>query len=56
MAKGMEINAENLDLIGEKCLENASARDSWRASKAFRQQLIRELPKRAIKIALGGGE
>lgn len=55
-AKGMEITAENLDLIGEKCLENASARDSWRASKAFRQQLIRELPKRAIKIALGGGE
>ena len=56
MAKGMEITAENLDLIGEKCLENASARDSWRASKAFRQQLIRELPKRAIKIAIGGGE
>lgn len=56
MAKGMEITAENLDSIGEKCLENASARDSWRASKAFRQQLIRELPKRAIKIALGGGE
>ncbi len=56
MAKGMEITTENLDKIGEKCLENASARDSWRASKAFRQQLIRELPKRAIKIALGGGE
>jgi len=56
MAKGMEITTENLEKIGEKCLENASARDSWRASKAFRQQLIRELPKRAIKIALGGGE
>ncbi len=56
MAKGMEITTDNLDKIGEKCLENASARDSWRASKAFRQQLIRELPKRAIKIALGGGK
>ena len=56
LAKGMEITAENLDLIGNKCLENASARDSWRASKAFREQLIRELPKRAIKIALGGRE
>lgn len=56
LAKGLEVTEENLDLIGEKCLENASARDSWRASKAFRQQLIRELPKRAVKIALGGGE
>ena len=53
-AKGKKLTDEILDEIGMKCLENASARDSWRASKAFREQLIRELPKRAIKIALGG--
>lgn len=53
-ARGLEPTDEVLDFIGEKCLENASARDSWRASKAFREQLIRELPKRAIRIALGG--
>lgn len=54
-AKGKAITDENLDAIGEACLANASARDSWRASKAFREQLIRELPKRGIRIALGGG-
>ena len=53
-AKGRKITDEILEEIGLKCLENASARDSWRASKAFREQLIRELPKRAIQIALGG--
>ena len=53
-ARGRKLTDEILDEIGMKCLENASARDSWRASKAFREQLIRELPKRAIKIALGG--
>lgn len=53
-ARGRKIDEDTLEAIGIKCLENASARDSWRASKAFREQLIRELPKRAIKIALGG--
>lgn len=54
--KGKPVTEETLAVIGEKCLENASARDSWRASKAFREQLIRELPKRAVKIALGGND
>lgn len=52
---GKELSQEVLDKIGELCLEDTKARDSWRASKAFREQLIRELPKRAINIALGGG-
>lgn len=53
-AKGQEVTEEVLANIGEKCLVDAKARDSWRASKAFREQLIRELPQRAIITALGG--
>ena len=52
---GKKISSEVLNEIGELCLNDTSARDSWRASKAFREQLIRELPKRAINNALGGG-
>ena len=52
---GKKVSEEVLDKIGELCLKDTSARDSWRASKAFREQLIRELPKRAIKNTLGGG-
>lgn len=51
-AKGKVITDETLSEIGEKCLETAKARDSWRGSKAFREQLIRELPARCIKTAL----
>lgn len=53
-AKGKKISEEVIDEIGKECLKSSKARDSWRASKAFREQLIEELPKRAIKIALGG--
>ncbi|WP_245611942.1 FAD binding domain-containing protein [endosymbiont 'TC1' of Trimyema compressum] len=52
--KNKKINEENLIAIGEKCLESTNARDSWRASKAFREQLIRALPVRGLEIALGG--
>ena len=54
-AKGKTINDETLNEIGKKCLESARARDSWRASKAFREQLVEELPKRAVKAIIGGG-
>ena len=54
-AKGKTINDEVLNEIGKLCLENARARDSWRASKAFREQLVDELPKRAVKAIIGGG-
>lgn len=52
-AVGKEINPENLQEIGRLCLEDTKARDSWRASKAFREHLIQELPGRAIMTALG---
>lgn len=53
-AKGKKLTEELIEEIGKECLKASKARDSWRASKAFREQLIEELPKRAIKIALGG--
>ena len=59
-AKGKPISSDVLEQIGKKCLENTRARDSWRAAKAFREQLIMVLPGRAIAKALGlaepGGE
>ena len=51
-AKGLKINEENLAEIGQRCLADTKARDSWRGSKAFREQLIKTLPIRAIKEAL----
>ena len=51
-AKGREINDKNLEEIGRQCLADTKARDSWRGSKAFREQLICTLPARAIKEAL----
>ena len=53
-AKNKELSEETLENIGKECLKASKARDSWRASKAFREQLMEELPKRAIKMALGG--
>ena len=56
-AKGLELTAENARAIGEKALEDVSPRDSWRGSKAYREQLIKVLAERAIiEIAEGGGE
>ena len=53
-AKNKKVSDETLENIGKECLKASRARDSWRASKAFREQLMEELPKRALKIALGG--
>lgn len=55
-AIGKELTMENAKAIGEKALEDVNPRDSWRGSKAYRQQLIKELAKRAIEelVGLGG--
>lgn len=55
-AKGKIIDESTLNEIGNKCLESSRSRDSWRASKEFREHLIKLLPVRAIKKALGGKE
>lgn len=56
-AKGKAITKQNIIEIGEKALENAKPRDSWRGSKAYRQQLIKVNTQRALTRiikALGG--
>lgn len=46
------------DLFAEKALSQVNPRTSWRASKEFRLQLIKELARRALKesIILSGGK
>jgi len=55
---GMPLGAELYDTIGKKALEEVNPRTSWRASKAFRLQLVEELAKRALRQAVifAGGE
>jgi xanthine dehydrogenase FAD-binding subunit len=56
-AKGKPITNELIQEIGEKTLENAMPRNSWRGSKAYREHLIKELSKRALNevIKRSGG-
>lgn len=53
-----EPDGETRKLFGETALGEVNPRTSWRASKEFRQQLVRELPGRALAQAIinGGGE
>lgn len=55
--RGREVNAASIELIGDTVLEDVTPRDSWRASKAFREHIARVLCKRALKeaIRLAGG-
>ena len=52
MLAGKPVSAETLAMIGESVLTEVSPRDSWRASKVFREQLIRELSRRATEQAI----
>lgn len=56
-AKGRDITEENLKEIGKLAVKASRARDSWRASKAYREHLIEVLTYRALKEAVtrGGG-
>lgn len=55
---GQAVTPEMLASIGEAALSELSPRNSWRASKAFREQLIRELTRRATTQAIqnAGGD
>lgn len=55
--QGMAISAEAIERIGDTVLEDVTPRDSWRASKAFREHIAKVLCKRALKesIRLAGG-
>ena len=55
--KGKPANDETFALIGAEALKEVNPRTSWRASKAFRVQLVAELAGRALRQAIinGGG-
>ena len=57
-AKGKPVSAETIEVFGKAVLEDINPRDSWRASKAFRQHIAVELAKRCLtrSILLAGGE
>jgi xanthine dehydrogenase FAD-binding subunit len=50
--KGKEIGPELLGLFSRQACQEVKPRDSWRASKAFRLQLVEELSQRALKQAI----
>lgn len=50
--KGMAVGPALFREIGQRAASEVKPRDSWRASKAFRLQLVRELSRRALQQAL----
>lgn len=58
MVEGQLLSGALLDAIGPSALGEVRPRDSWRASKAFREQLVRVLSRRATLAAIrnAGGE
>ena len=52
--RGLPI-AEAVAAIGRAALEDVNPRDSWRASRAFRIQLVEELSARALRAAARKG-
>lgn len=57
-AKGKPVSEETIKAFAQAVLEDINPRDSWRASKAFRQHIAVVLAERALKesIRLAGGE
>ncbi len=57
-ANGRPVSMETVEAFALSVLEDINPRDSWRASKAFRQHIAVETAKRAMieSIALAGGE
>lgn len=55
--KGQQISKGLLETFGRIAVSEVNPRTSWRASKAFRLQLVQELSQRALKeaIMLSGG-
>lgn len=51
-AEGLEITPENIREVGKLAVKASKARDSWRASKAYREHLIEILTVRALNKAV----
>ena len=56
-AQGREVTRESVDAFAAAVLKDINPRDSWRASKAFREHIAVEIARRALteSILLGGG-
>ncbi len=50
--RGLEVTDGNIEKIGDTVLEDVTPRDSWRASKAFREHISKVLCKRALREAV----
>lgn len=50
--RGLEVTDENMEKIGDAVLQDVTPRDSWRASKAFREHISKVLCKRALREAV----
>ena len=57
-AKGKPVSKETVSAFANAVLEDVHPRDSWRASKAFREHIAVELARRCLteSIRLAGGE
>jgi xanthine dehydrogenase FAD-binding subunit len=57
VGRGQEISEALIQKVGETVLSDINPRDSWRASKAFREHIAQVLCVRALKesIRLAGG-
>lgn len=55
--KDLPVSMDSIEAVGDTVLEDVTPRDSWRASKAFREHIAKVLCKRALKesIRLAGG-
>lgn len=56
--RNKEVNSETIELFARAVLKDIHPRDSWRASKAFREHISQVLAKRALTEAVirSGGE
>lgn len=56
--RGKEVSQENIGIFAKEVLNDIRPRDSWRASKAFREHISQVLAKRALTEAIirAGGE
>lgn len=50
--RGLPVTEESIGKIGDAVLEDIRPRDSWRASKAFREHISKVLCRRALKEAV----
>jgi len=57
-ANGQPVSMETVEAFARTVLDDINPRDSWRASKAFRQHIAVETAKRCMteSIILAGGE